>query len=407
MRCAEMVSTGTELLNGSRVNTHAQALAQRLAPLGFELQRDTTVRDDLGAIEDAVRQALARAEAVFVTGGLGPTVDDITRDAVARVLGREVVLDEATSRHLARGYEKAGRDYNELARRQALIVEGAEVLSNPVGVAPGQRLEVDGVHLFILPGPTGEFLAVLEKHVLPFLRSRGLAEGVRAERVLMLAGIGESDTATRLQEAGFAPEGVEIGYCAHVCEVELRFTADRAEAADAAAAEARRLLGGHVYAESRRTLEEVVLERLASMQATLATIELGSSGALAALLAGRAEAPGVYRGGATAVSHEVLLDEFGVSREMLAEHGAFSEAMARHLAEAARVRFDATCGLAVSATVALDDPAGGRRAGEIYVAVSTPEGAEVRRFRMPGDEGLRRMRVAKSALNLLRCSLPS
>lgn len=406
MHAAELVSTGTELLNGGRINTHAHLLARMLAPLGFALVRDTTVRDDLDAIEDCVRQALRRVDLVFVSGGLGPTVDDITRDAVARAVGRTLVLDEVYSAVLAGKYASVGRAYNEPAQRQAWVAEGAAVLPNPVGSAPGQRMDLDHGHVFVLPGPTGEFSAICEQSILPWLRENLPRPAAHVQRVWMLAGLGESDIAARLEEDGFDPTGIEVGYCAHPGEVELRLDACGDVDLEAAAAGIRRLLGKYIFAEARLALEDVLLQHLAGIQGTLATLEIATGGQLAGLLASHPDAPGVYRGGATLSSLDLLQSEFGVSPEMLAEHGAASEAMARHLADAARIRFDAAYGLAVSGVVPDDMPGPDRKAGELFVAVSSAAGAEVRKLRMFGDPAIRRLRAAKAALELLRRVLP-
>ncbi len=406
MHAAELVSTGTELLNGGRINTHANLLARMLAPLGFALVRDTTVRDDLDAIEDCVRQALRRVDLVFVSGGLGPTVDDITRDAVARAVGRNLVLDEAYSSLLARKYASVGRAYNEPAQRQAFVAEGAEVLPNPVGSAPGQRIDLEGAHIFVLPGPTGEFNAICEQSILPWLREHLPRPATHMQRVWMIAGLGESDVAARLEEAGFDPTGIEVGYCAHPGEVELRLDADGDIDLNAAAAEIRRILGPHLFAEARLALEDVLLQRLADIQGTLATLEIATGGQLAALLASHPDAPGVYRGGATIPALDLLHSEFGVSPEILAEHGAASEAIARHLAAAARIRFDAAYGLSVSAVVSDTLPGPDRKPGELFVAVASAAGVEVRKLRMFGDPAIRRLRAAKAGLDLLRRVLP-
>lgn len=406
MHAAELVSTGTELLNGGRINTHAHLLSRMLGPLGFALVRDTTVRDDFDAIEDGVRQALQRVDLVFVSGGLGPTVDDITRDAVARAVDRNLVLDAAYSSILAGKYETAGRAYNEPAQRQAFVAEGAVVLPNPAGSAPGQRIDLERAHVFVLPGPTGEFSAICEQSILPWLRENLPRPAHHVQRVWMIAGLGESDVAARLEEAGFDPTGMEVGYCAHPGEVELRLDADGDVDLNHAAAGIRRMLGTNIFAEARLALEDVLLQHLAGIQGTLATLEIETGGQLSALLAGHPDAPGVYRGGATLLAFDLLQSEFGVSPEMLAEHGAASAAMARHLADAARIRFDAAYGLAVSDAVPDDMPGTDRNPGELFVAVSSAAGVEVRKLRMFGDPAVRRLRAAKAALDLLRRVLP-
>ena len=222
-REVELVTTGTELLIGRTVNRHAFVLGDRLRAIGLNLVRDTTVCDDNSAIHEAIQSALVRADVVFVSGGLGPTSDDITRDVLAAFLGRKIVCDPGALEAMTARYQKLGRVVTEQARRQALVIEGACVLSNSVGMAPGERIELGDKVLFLLPGPPREFLAILEQHVLPWLRETAGGAPV-AERLFLLCGIGESDIANRLEKAGFNPAGVEIAYCAAPGRIEVRLT---------------------------------------------------------------------------------------------------------------------------------------------------------------------------------------
>lgn len=245
----ELVSIGSELLSGRTLNSHAQTLGAALVKTGLRLSRDTTVPDVPEAIQSAVREALERADTVVVSGGLGPTSDDITRDVLGRLFKRRVVLSPEALGELRKRYTARGRDMTPAAERQALILEGAVTLLNPVGAAPGERLDLPhGKTLFILPGPPNEFAAVLEEHILPWLRARFRDAVPLEERLILTAGIGESDIVTRLEEAGFQAPELAIGFYPGFGQVEIRLSAPKEHlwALEAAEGALRDLLHDHL-----------------------------------------------------------------------------------------------------------------------------------------------------------------
>ena len=317
-REVELVTTGTELLIGRTVNRHAFVLGDRLRALGFHLVRDTTIPDDRAAIHEAVQSALGRADVVFVSGGLGPTSDDITRDVLAALLDRQIVIDSSALEAMTVRYQKLGREVTEQARRQALVIEGATVLSNSVGMAPGERIEIGDKVLFLLPGPPREFSAILEEHVLPWLRANAGGSPV-AERLFLLCGVGESDIANRLEKAGFNPPGVEIAYCAAPGRIEVRLTslAGDVAAVERAAAVARPLLGDCVFSEERAEMEDVVGRLLRRQKATLATAESCTGGLIGHRITSVSGSSSYYLGGVVAYSNEVKVRELGVSADTL------------------------------------------------------------------------------------------
>ncbi len=224
---AELISIGNELLSGQTLNTHAKDLGTALAAIGLQLVRDTTIPDDIPTIGNAVMEALGRTRLVFVSGGLGPTVDDITRDALATMLEQKIVLDGATVAIIAKRDAARGRAMTPAAERQALVLEGATVLPNSVGAAPGQRIELAGEKtLFVLPGPPGEFNAILNEEIIPWLRERFPDARPKLVRIVRTAGIGESDIATLLESAGFQPAGVDLGFYPGKGRVQIRISAD-------------------------------------------------------------------------------------------------------------------------------------------------------------------------------------
>jgi nicotinamide-nucleotide amidase len=224
---AELISIGNELLSGQTLNTHAKDLGAALAAIGLQLVRDTTIPDDIPTIGSAIDEALARTPLVFVSGGLGPTIDDITRDALAELLGQKIVLDQPTVEYLKEWYETRDRNITLAATRQALVLEGATVLPNSVGAAPGQRIELPGGGiLFVLPGPPDEFNAILNEEIVPWLKNRFADARPRLVSTVRTTGIGESDIVTILENADFQASGVDLGFYPGHGRVLIRISAD-------------------------------------------------------------------------------------------------------------------------------------------------------------------------------------
>jgi nicotinamide-nucleotide amidase len=223
---AELISIGNELLNGRTLNTHGRDLGNALSAIGLRLMRDTTIPDDIGTIGDTIDEALGRVGLVFISGGLGPTVDDITRDAIAKLLNQKTVIHQPTVETMTERYTARGRKMTLAATRQALILETAVALPNSVGAAPGQRITpYAGKTLFVLPGPPTEFNAILNEEIVPWLKKEYSGARPLFVRLIHTKGIGESDIVTILEEAAFQPEGVELGFYAAMGKVEIRLTA--------------------------------------------------------------------------------------------------------------------------------------------------------------------------------------
>jgi nicotinamide-nucleotide amidase len=402
---AELVATGAELLNGRGVNTHAQRLGAALAELGIVLTREMTVPDDCGAIADAVREALARAPLVFVTGGLGPTCDDLTRDALSALFGRPLVSDPETLATLRRRYEAMGRSLSPSRATQALALAGAAVLSNSAGAAPGQRIEdAAGRVTFVLPGPPPEFDAILREHILPWLRAHRPEARPIPERICLVCGVAESDVVERLSAAGFDPAPVALAYCAAPGALEVRLTGAPGQEAAVAerAAALRALLGEDVFAEGRMDLAEVVGARLRAVGGTVATAESCTGGGVGERLTAVAGASAWYRGGVVAYANDVKARVLGVDPAVLEAGGAVSEAVACQMAAGARRVFGAEYAIAITG---IAGPGGGTPAkpvGTVWMAVEGPDGGRTACRRFPGPRGQVRRWAAQTALDLLR-----
>ena len=398
---AELVSTGAELLSGRTVNRHAALLGGRLTDLGLRLGRDTTLPDDRASVAAAIRDALARADLVFTSGGLGPTNDDITREAICDALGRGMTESAEGIGWIEERLRRAGRVMRPNSRRQALLIDGGVLLSNPAGVAPGQRIDLPGGKtLFVLPGPPREFDAILETHILPWLREH--AAGAPPTTLnLMFCGVGESDLHAFL-EPRVDESVVELAYCAAPGRVEVRLTTsgDRS-AVDAIAATLRGQFPEFLYAERREGIGETVARLLMGTGRTLAVAESCTGG----LLGGRiTEIPGsssFFRGGVIAYANELKTAQLGVPQDVLASVGAVSEEVARLMAENVRERMGATYGLSVTGVAG---PGGGsveKPVGLVWLACAGPAGTRVQRCQFGGDRSSVRENALLRALWLL------
>lgn len=246
---AELISIGNELLSGQTLNTHGRDLGAALSAIGLQLERDTTILDEIPAIQQTVREALDRTDLLFISGGLGPTVDDMTREALAGLFGQAIVPHPSTIAHLHDWYTGKGRKMTPAGERQALVLEKAAVLPNPIGAAPGQRLDLpDHKTLFVLPGPPKEFNAILQAEIVPWLRILHANARPKLVRIVHTKGIGESDIVTILEAARFNPANMAIGFYPGMGKVEIRLTAlpEFEQDIENAAATLRTLLADHL-----------------------------------------------------------------------------------------------------------------------------------------------------------------
>lgn len=400
----ELVCTGNELLNGRSVNTHARWLGGRLEDLGFRLVRESTVGDAECEIVTAVRDAFRRSTIVIVSGGLGPTCDDLTREAIAGLLGRQLIEDADSLERLRRRYAAVGREVTQSRRRQALIVEGAVALANSAGAAPGQRIEVDDRTIFLLPGPPREFQAIFEEHIVPWFRARFPEARPPARAIFQLCGVPESDAVERLAAAGFSPEPLELAYCASPgnLEIRLRGSADQLGLVAEKAEVIRRLFRDDIYNEGREDLAAVVVRALATAGATVAVAESCTGGGLGRRLTAIPGSSAVFRGGVIAYANDIKERLLGVPADVLAREGAVSAATAEHMAAGARERFGASHAVAITG---IAGPSGGtpeKPVGLIFIAVADAAGTVVRRCQFLGDRDLIRLWSEQYALDTLR-----
>lgn len=407
----ELVTIGTELLLGFTVDTNAAEIAQVLAAAGVRVVRRATVGDEGDAIRNAVAEALARTGAVITTGGLGPTRDDITKTAIAGLLGRRLVLDEQVLAALEARFRRIGRwPMPAVNRSQAEVPEGALALPNRWGTAPGLWLE-DGPRLVVmLPGVPREMRGLLAESVVPRLARRSGGAGAVRSVVVRTTGIPESALAERLAHLEDTLPPLTLAYLPAVTGVDLRLTAWQGGAgqdtllADASARLAE-ACGPHCYGRDDDDLAAVVLAQLRASGRKLAVAESCTGGLVGARLTAIPGASDVFLGGLIAYDNLIKTELLGVAEPVLEAHGAVSEETVRTMAAGAQRAFDAWAAVAVTG---IAGPSGGtpeKPVGTVWLAAATGERVTTRRRVFPGDRDEIRQRSAQAALDLLRREL--
>jgi nicotinamide-nucleotide amidase len=407
---AELINIGNELLLGFVSNTHAAYLGRKLAELGFFLERQVCVGDDPAQIEAAVRDAVGRADLVITTGGLGPTSDDVTASVLGKTFGLRFRIDEKVQCANEAWFKKRGVPMPQLVRHQALVPEGAVVLYNDHGTAPGFVLpmkEKRARWLVVLPGPPRELKPMFEKDVAVFLREHYPGLNKIHWRVLRVAEMGESIVQERVEQQLKAKfPSIQIAYSARPGEVDLRLISSEGEGlvseADVAA---RNILGNRVFGDGVMELEQAVVELLKTMKKTVASAESCTGGALANRFTNVPGSSEVFLGGWVSYSNEFKIRELGVQAETIETHGAVSEAAAREMAAAARAKSGADFALSVTGIAGPDGGTAEKPVGTVFVGLASGAGVEVWREYFPLERWTFKWRVAQAALNRLRLAL--
>jgi nicotinamide-nucleotide amidase len=403
---AEVINTGSELLLGLVTNTHLGYLAGELAPCGITVARQVCVPDG-PPIREALAAALDRADVVFTTGGLGPTTDDLTREAAAELLGLPLLPDEGILSGIRERFARRGLPMADRVARQAMVPVGTEVLPNPNGTAPGLYFP-PGVlgsrrarHLFLLPGPPRELRPMLQDYVLPKLRAILPASSMRERRIYRLTGIGESQVEERIGQKLEERGDLEVGYCARPSEVDFRLIGPPGPLAQVEP-DIRAVLGEWIYSEGE-SLEAAIVRLLAERHLTLATAESCTGGSLAGRITNVAGASDVFLAGYVTYANEAKENTLGVPSDLLAAHGAVSEPVAAAMAEGARRVSGAKFALS---TTGIAGPGGGTESkpvGTVYLGLAS-EGhpTVVRRCYFPLDRVTFKHMTSSAALDLLR-----
>jgi nicotinamide-nucleotide amidase len=408
---AEIVTIGDELLIGQIVNTNAAWIAERLNEIGIPVLRMTTVGDDRDEILQSFRRAWDENTVVIVTGGLGPTHDDISKACVAEFFGRGLALNEEVLRQVEERFRKYGyAKMPEVNRGQALVPEGFTALANDRGTAPGLLLSDSGKTFVILPGVPFEMQGLMTGHVLPHLRQQhaGRLKVIR-HRIILTTGIGESSLAEKIGDVKtFLPDGVTLAFLPSHGSVRLRISAH-----GASEEEVLELIGGveehirsraakYIYGEDSDTLELSVVRLLAENRKTVATAESCTGGMVAARLTSIDGASAVMMGSIVAYDNAVKQNVLHVPENVLREHGAVSEESARAMAEGVRELLKTDYAVSVTG---IAGPGGGtpeKPVGTVWIAVSSQDETTARLFHFADDREKNRERATVAALEMLR-----
>jgi nicotinamide-nucleotide amidase len=407
---AEILAVGSELLTPLRSDTNALFLTARLLEIGIATGARVTVADDAELLASAFKSALARADIVIATGGLGPTEDDLTREAAAAALGRSIIRDPTILDALKKRFAKYLRNMATVNEKQADVIEGATVLPNARGSAPGQMVDVEGRLLFLLPGPPSEMAPMFDEQVLPLVRARAGGR-VLATRVLRIACLAESDVEQAVAPIYTRYDNPRTTILGGPAQVELHFTADAATTAEAEerieelAAQVRAALPGRVYSEDGRELHTVVAALLAERGLSLALAESCTGGLVAARLT---EIPGASRfleRAYVTYSNRAKIDLLGIEPALIEAQGGVSAEVAQAMAAGARRTSGASIGVGITGIAGPDGGTPDKPVGLVFLALEGAAGTRVRRVQFIGDRERVRFAASQTALEMIRRGL--
>jgi len=408
MRVA-LLNTGTELLLGDVQDAHLAFIAREILPLGLRINERRTVPDG-PAIRESLSELFGRSEILFVTGGLGPTSDDITREVVADVLGLELRTDSELLASLKQRLAARAIKWTSSIPRQAEVPIGAQVLPNENGSASGLYLKANvnplmrSPHLFVLPGPPRELQPMFRAFVTPVLRSIVQVPASIERRLYKIACLGESTIEQAIGEKVLAIPGIELGYCARPGEVDVRIVGE-SDVISRADVIIKKELGSSIFSANDETLEAVIVKLLTSRKETLSIAESCTGGLLANRITNIPASSAVFLAGYICYANEAKMDMLDVDPELIEQHGAVSEAVARALAQHARMRPRSTYALA---TTGIAGPSGGspeKPVGTVYIALATSAKIVVKKLFFPSDRETFKQMAAQAAFDLLRTKL--
>lgn len=413
---AEIINTGKEILRGQILNTHQQWLCQKLTALGIEVIRQISIPDDSESIIFAIEEALSRASLIIITGGLGPTEDDRTREAIAALLGRRLVEDVNIRKHIELWYTSRGRIITPELFSQAKIPEGAIIFYNEWGTAPGWIIEISyqetystfTKYLLALPGPPRELQPMFTTKVIPWLKNNlNLEAHPRSYIIIRSTGIPESIMEAKIKEVinNFPPEKLQIGYCARPGEVDITVEAEGTDAfkvVQEAKNKIESVIGENVYGYGEEELEQVIVRLLKEKKQLLATAESCTGGLLSHRITNVAGASEIFVGGIIAYSNFLKNHLLGIPLQLLETYGAVSEVVAKAMAEEAKTRFNTDWAIGITG---IAGPSGGspeKPVGTVFIAVAGPSSTVVRKKFNSFDRQTFKWVTTQQALDMLR-----
>ena len=411
---AWIVAVGSEMLTPFRVDTNSLVITEKLNAIGCDVRLKVVVGDDVEELSALFARGVGLVDLIVCTGGLGPTEDDITRDALARAFDLPFDTDTAVLDSIRQRFEARGMTMREINKRQALVPRGADVLPNSRGTAPGLWLQREGTSVLLLPGPPREMQPILERVIDERLKPQSGSRGL-FRRVLKLTGRPESEVDSIAQPVYSRWVNAEIPIVttilAKMGQIELHLTADAASEAEGHAAlavavrELLEVLGPSVYSIDGRGLEQVVGDQLRERRMTIAVAESCSGGLLASRLTDVPGSSDYMDRGVVCYSNEAKTELLGVPAALIAQQGAVSEAVAQAMADAVRERARSSVGVGITG---IAGPGGGspeKPVGTVCIAVATPQARDVRRFAFIGPRDMVKFQSVQAAMNMLRLLL--
>ena len=407
MLSAEIIAIGSELLSPNKSDTNGLWLTDQVNRIGIDVKLKTIVGDDDARLEEVVKDAVKRSRVVIATGGLGPTEDDITRKVVARALGRRLTLDEKLLEEIRAKFQRFGMNMPERNSRQAMVIDGAEVLPNPNGSAPGLYLEQGSCAVALLPGPPREMKPMFENHVKPRLEK--IAGDVRfATRLMRVTGMGESAVDEKISPIYTQFDNPQTTILFNSSEIEIHLRAHGRTEGDAEALldhlslKIEQALGNSVFSFRGETMEEVVGRRLTMTEFTLAVAESCTGGLIAQRLTNVPGSSKYFVEGLVTYSNESKTRLLGVDKKLIKEFGAVSQQVARDMARGVRHKAKTDFGLAVTGIAGPDGGSEEKPVGLVYIALADDAHTEHKKLTLPGDRELIRWRASQAALDMLR-----
>jgi nicotinamide-nucleotide amidase len=404
---SEIIAIGSELLTPFRTDTNSLWLTQRLNSVGIEVKLKTVVGDDESRLEEAIRDALRRSDAIVSTGGLGPTEDDITRKVFARVTARQLILDYDVLGEIRNKFASRGFQMTPNNERQALVPRGATVLPNPNGTAPGLKLMQDGKLIVLLPGPPREMKPMFDDYVMPDLEK--MSRGVRlSTRTLKVTGLGESalDDLIAPIYKEYSNPSTTILFTDSDLEIHLTAQAETAgraeELVDELADKLSDKLGANLYSADGESIEEVVGQRLTLKGYTIETAESCTGGLIAERITRVPGSSQYFLGSIISYSEDIKVDLLGVNRDLIDSRGVVSGDVAEAMARNVKEKIGSTIGLSVTGVAGPGGATEGNPVGTVYIGMADDVGSSNRRMILPGDRHLIRWRASQAALDMVR-----
>ncbi len=406
----EIISVGTEILLGNIVNTNAAYLAEKCAGIGLSCYYQEVVGDNEERLTGILQTALDRADVVLLSGGLGPTQDDLTKETAAKVLGKELYLHEPSKAAIAAFFQQRGIEITENNWKQAMVPEGCIVVDNPNGTAPGIIMEENGRHVILMPGPPGELIPMFENAVIPYLNS--LQPGIIYSQTVKVCGIGESKAESMVEDLIREQSNPTIATYAKTGEVHLRVTAraeDEKEAKKLVKPYVKELkgrFGNHIYTTQEDvTLEKAVVDLLLANHLTVSTVESCTGGMLAARLINVPGVSEVFKAGYITYSNKSKRKLLGIKKSILEKHGAVSPEIAKEMAKGAAIFGKADVTVGITGVAGPDGGSEEKPVGLVYIACSVCGRISVKECHFSGNRMKIRESSVSAALSLMRESI--